>query len=78
MALNNTVGNEPVSPRPRYRIRQRRSALAVAQEDAFIPTTRRHPHRPPGIQVHVPDHDHADCERGRIAIRLAAAALDWK
>ena len=78
MALNNTVGNEPVSPRPRYRIRQRRSALAVAQEDAFIPTTRRHPHRPPGIQVHLPDHDHADRERGALVTGVADAALAWK
>jgi hypothetical protein len=78
MALNNTVGNEPVSPRPRYRIRQRRSALAVAQEDAHVPSPRRYLHRPPGIQVHFPDHDHADRERGPLVTGVAAAALICK
>jgi hypothetical protein len=75
IALIGTDGNEPASPNPRDRIYLRRPALAVAQENAFVPSSRRHHHRPPGIQVYVPDHDVADRKRSTFAPGVADAAL---
>src|ERR1039458_1700514 len=75
IALDVTNTNEPVSPRSRYGMHHSQPALAVAQEDPFVSSPRRHPHRPPWIQVHVPDHDHADRERGPLVTDVAATAL---
>ena len=77
-SLDNTSGNEPVSPGPWDCFCHRRSALAVAQEDGFVPSPRRHRGRPPGIHVHVSGHDHADRQRGSLAIGLADAAVMCK
>src|ERR1017187_10249978 len=75
IGLNDTNDNEPVSPRSQYGMHHSQPALAVAQEGAFVPSPGRHPHRPPGIQVHLPDHDHADRERGPLVTDVAATAL---
>src|ERR1039458_6854201 len=74
-ALDDSNGSEPISPRSRYGMHHSQPALAVAQEDPFVSSPRRHPHRPPWIQVHVPDHDHADRERGPLVTDVAATAL---
>jgi hypothetical protein len=50
--------------------------LAVAKEGALVPSAWRCRNRPTGIQVHVSDHNHADCERGSIGFSVAAAALN--
>ena len=70
------IGNEPASHRTRNRIRRRRRMLAVAQEDALVPSARRCGHRPSGFQVHVSDHDHADRECGAVDFGVAATALN--
>src|SRR5450759_64274 len=69
--------HEPASHRTRNRIRRRRPMLAVAQEGALVPSAWRCRHRPPGIQVHVADHDHADCERGSFGNCVADTPLNF-
>jgi len=54
---------------------RRRPTLAVAQTNAFVPSSWGHHHRAAGIQVHVPDYDHADCDPGSVGDRLVDAAL---
>jgi hypothetical protein len=47
----------------------------VAQEDAFVSSSRRHRHRPPGIQILFSDYDDADRERGSFDHRVVDAAV---
>ena len=75
IALNGKNSHEPISPRPRDGVNRRRSVLAVAQEDALIPSPRRYLHRPSGIQVYFTDHHYADRERAPLVTGLVAAAL---
>jgi hypothetical protein len=67
--------DEPIAHRPRCPIRHRRSPLALAQEDAFIASSRRHFYRPTRIEVHLPDYDDVDRERDRIGGDVAAETL---
>jgi len=73
-----TNANESISPHARYGIHHCRPALALAREDAFVPSPRRHRRRSHGIQVHFPNHDHADSERGPLVTGVAAEALVYR
>jgi hypothetical protein len=47
----------------------------MAQEGAFVPSSWGHHCRSTGIEIHVPDYDDVDCERGSVVDSLVDAAL---